>query len=135
MATAAKATPDLRSVLKDASFRKLWLAQFVSVFGDFLAMFGVISLVTFRWHGTATQVTYVLISFMLPLAFISPVGGVFVDRWNVKRVMIGSDLVRGLLVLLLVWVTGARQVYGVFIALSVFSAFFGPAQSVTLRTL
>ena len=135
MATTEVITPDTRGVFSQRDFRTLWLAQFVSVFGDFLAVFGVISLITFRWHGTAAQVTYVLISYMLPLAIVSPIAGVFVDRWRVKWVMVSSDLIRGALVLLLPWVTNVVQLYVIFIALSVVSSFFGPAQSVTLRTL
>src|SRR5258706_3307481 len=93
MATAAAAPkPNLREVFALPAFRKLWLAQFVSIFGDFLAIFGVISLITFRWHGTPAQVTYILIAYMAPLAIVSPVAGVFVDRWNLKPVMIASDL-------------------------------------------
>ncbi len=133
MATAPK--PNLRAVLKQAPFRKLWLAQFVSIFGDFLALFGVISLITFRWHGTVVQVTYITIAYMLPLAFIGPIAGVFVDRWNVRRVMITSDLLRAGLALLLVFVTDVREICIIFLVLSTVSSFFGPAQSVTLRTL
>ena len=48
-----------QAILKHRPFRTLWLAQFVSIFGDFLALFGVISLITFRMHGTAVQVTAV----------------------------------------------------------------------------
>ena len=135
MATPASPKPDLRGVFAQREFRALWLAQFVSVFGDFLALFGVISLITFRWHGSAAQVTYLLIAYMLPLAVVSPIAGVFVDRWPVKQVMISSDLMRGTLVLLLPWVTDLRQLCAIFIALSVVSSFFAPAQSVALRTL
>lgn len=135
MATAGAAKPDTRGVFSQRDFRTLWLAQFVSVFGDFLALFGVISLITFRWHGTAAQVTYLLISYMLPLALVSPIAGVFVDRWKVKQVMISSDLIRGSLVLLLPWVRDLRELCAVFIGLSVVSSFFAPAQSVALRTL
>ena len=83
MAAAAFPKPDARGVFAQRDFRTLWLAQFVSVFGDFLALFGVISLITFRWHGTAAQVTYLLIAYMLPLAIVSPIAGVFVVRWRV----------------------------------------------------
>ena len=43
-------TPQLtfRDVLKIRSVRRLWLAQLVSIFGDFLAIFAVFSLVTFQ---------------------------------------------------------------------------------------
>jgi MFS family permease len=134
MATPA-APLSLKTVFKQKSFRRLWLAQFVSIFGDFLALFGVISLITFRWHGTAVQVTAVSIAYMVPMAIIGPPAGVLVDRWNVKRVMIASDLIRAALIVLLVFVTDVRQICVIFLALSSVSSFFAPAQSVTLRTL
>src|SRR5205085_2957423 len=98
-----------REVLRIKSMRRLWAAQMVSIFGDFLAIFAVFSVVTFRLHGTATQVSMILVAYFIPLAFIGPIAGVFVDRWNVKRVMIASDLIRAILALLLVFVTDLSQ--------------------------
>ncbi|HEX9254945.1 MAG TPA: MFS transporter, partial [Candidatus Angelobacter sp.] len=125
----------LKTILRFKPFRTLWLAQFVSVFGDFLALFGVISLITFRWHGTAVQVTTVTIAYILPLAIIGPVAGVFVDHWNVKRLMIASDLIRAALILMLVFVHDVTQISIIFLLMSAVSSFFLPAQSVTLRTV
>ena len=135
--TAPSPTPAFKpqAILKHRPFRTLWLAQFVSIFGDFLALFGVISLITFRMHGTAVQVTAVTIAYILPLALISPVAGVFVDHWNVKRLMIASDLIRAGLILLLVFVRDVTQICVIFAALSTVSSFFAPAQSVTIRTI
>lgn len=135
MATAAQPGTGMRAVMALPDFRKLWLAQFVSIFGDFIALFAVISLITFRWHGNAAQITYVVIAYWLPLAIVTPVAGVFVDRWNVQRVMVASDIIRGLLVLLLPWVTDLTQVCAIFAALSCVSSFFSPAQSVLVRTI
>ncbi len=131
MATVAQPAPSLMR----SPFRKLWLAQFVSVFGDFLALFGVISLITFRWHGTPVQITWVMLSFMLPMAVVSPPAGVFVDRWNVKKLMIASDLIRALLISGLIFATNVYQICAIFAVLSAVSSFFAPAQSVALRTL
>ena len=125
----------MKEVFALPDFRKLWFAQFVSIFGDFLALFGVISLITFRWHGNVMQVTWVSIAYMIPLALVGPVAGVFVDRWNVKRVMVASDAVRCVLALLLVWATSVFQVCAIMFAISCVSSFFGPAQSITVRTL
>src|SRR3981189_1198816 len=125
----------LKTILKYKPFRTLWLAQFVSIFGDFLALFGVISLITFRWHGTPVQVTTVTIAFVLPMAIISPIAGVFVDHWNVKRLMIASDLIRAGLILMLAFAHNVTQISAIFIVLSSVSSFFAPAQSVTLRTI
>src|SRR5437899_1280035 len=80
----------LKDVLQRKPFRALWMAQFVSIFGDFLALFAVISLITYTWHGNPVQITLVVIAYALPLAVVGPPAGVFVDRWNVKRVMIAS---------------------------------------------
>src|SRR5258708_5481977 len=125
----------LKTILGFKPFRTLWLAQFVSIFGDFLALFGVIALITFRWHGTPVQVTAVSIAYLLPLAIIGPVAGVFVDHWNVKRIMIASDLIRAGLIMGLVFATDVRQICMIFAVLSAVSSFFAPAQSVTLRTV
>lgn len=133
------ATPPAALTLKDVlalkPFRRLWLAQFVSIFGDFLALFGVISLIAFRLHGTAVQVVAVTLAYALPMAVIAPPAGVLVDHWNVKRVMIASDLIRALLVILLIFATDVRQICAIFATLAIVSSFFSPAQSVTLRTL
>lgn len=135
----ASATPTptftQKTILRHQPFRTLWLAQFVSIFGDFLALFGVISLITFRLHGNAVQVTAVTIAYVLPLAIISPVAGVFVDHWDVKRVMVASDLIRAVLIVLLVFVTDVGQICAIFAIISTVSSFFAPAQSVTLRTI
>jgi DHA3 family macrolide efflux protein-like MFS transporter len=130
-------TPHLtfRDVLKIRSVRRLWLAQLVSIFGDFLAIFAVFSLVTFQLHGTPTQVSMILVAYMLPPAVVSPLAGVFVDKWNVKWTMIASDMVRGVLVLVLVFVRDLNAIYVIFLALSTVSSFFVPAQSVAVRAL
>jgi MFS transporter, DHA3 family, macrolide efflux protein len=133
---ATTGTPlSFRDVLGIRSVRRLWIAQIVSVFGDFLAIFAILAVVTFKFHGTATQVTMVLVAFMAPLAIVSPFAGVFVDRWHVKRTMVSSDLIRGVLVALLVFVHDLYLIYIILFLMSVVSSFFIPAQSVAVRIL
>src|SRR5690348_5650653 len=133
---ATSGTPlSFSDVLRLGPVRRLWIAQIVSVFGDFLAVFAIIAVVTFQLHGTATQVAMVLVAFMAPLAIVSPLAGVFVDRWNLKQTLIASDLIRGVLVLALVFVHNVYLIYAILFTMSVVSAFFVPAQSVAVRTL
>jgi MFS family permease len=131
-AEARKATG---SVLRLPAFRAILAAQFISIFGDFLALFGIISYITFKLHGNAVQVTTINIAYILPLALIGPVVGVVVDRLNVKRTMIASDLIRGCLALMLLFARTVPQIAAVLLALSVVSCLFVPAQSITVRTL
>jgi MFS family permease len=120
-------------VLRLTVMRRLWYAQIVSLLGDFLALFAVISVVSFKLHGSPAQVTGVQISYMLPLALLGPISGVFVDRWPLKPTLVSSDLLRAGLVALLFFSTALWQIYLVLAALSCVSSFFGPAQSVTIR--
>jgi MFS family permease len=107
----------------------------VSVFGDFLAIFAIIAFVTFNLHGTATQVGMVLVAFMAPFAVVSPIAGVFVDRWNLKRTLVASDVIRGVLCIGLIFVHNLWAIYAILFTMSVVSSFFIPAQSVAVRTL
>src|SRR5882724_10450412 len=88
-------------VLRFPMMRHLWFAQTISVFGDFIALYAVIAVLTFRLHATAQQVTGVQIAYLLPIAILGAVAGVFVDRWPLKPTMISSDLLRAGIVLLL----------------------------------
>jgi MFS transporter, DHA3 family, macrolide efflux protein len=127
--------PSQGHILRMPAFRTVWLAQFVSIFGDFLALFGIISLITFRMHGSAVQVTTMTVAYILPLAIFGPPMGVLVDHFDTRHTMIASDLIRGALILLLLVVHSVPQIAVVMFAISFVSCFFIPAQSITVRTI
>jgi len=115
--------------------RLLWIAQVVSIFGDFLALFSVLSDVSFRLKATPAQVTLISVTFLIPFALRGPVAGVFVDRWDAKRTMIASDLIRAALALGLAFASGLNQIYAILFALSAVSTFFVPAQTIAIRSV
>src|ERR1700742_199832 len=116
----------MRQVLADKQFRRLWIGQLVSIFGDFVALFAVQVAITFRMHGTAEDVTGVMVAFIAPMAIVGPIAGVFVDRWNPRITMIVSDLTRAVLIVLLAFATHLWQIYAIFFAMSTVSSFFLP---------
>ena len=124
----------MAAVLRIPTMRRLWYAALVSTFGDFLALFAVIGVLTFQLHATPQQVTGVQISYMLPIAVLGILAGVFVDRWPLKLTLVTSDFIRAALCLLLLLSHNVFSFYLVLAAISVVSSFFGPAQGVTLRT-
>jgi len=136
-ATTAPPTPpaamSMREVLRIDTMRRLWYAQIVSNLGDFLALFAVIGFLTFKLHANAQQVTGVQIAYLVPIAILGILAGVFVDRWPLKRTLVSSDVIRGVLCLLLPFSTQIWQFYTILAAISVVSSFFGPAQGVVIR--
>jgi len=121
-------------VLRVPMMRRLWYAQIISVFGDFLALFAVINVITFKLHANAQQVTGVQIAYMLPIAVLGILAGVFVDRWPLKPTMVSSDSIRAGLCLLLIFATQIWHFYAILAAISVISSFFSPAQGVAIRS-
>jgi MFS transporter, DHA3 family, macrolide efflux protein len=124
----------MAAVLRIPTMRRLWYAALVSTFGDFLALFAVIGVITFQLRATPQQVTGVQISYMLPIAVLGILAGVFVDRWPLKLTLVASDFTRAILCLLLIVCHDLFSFYLVLASISVVSSFFGPAQGVTLRT-
>ncbi|MDE3106006.1 MAG: MFS transporter [Acidobacteriota bacterium] len=125
----------MAEVLRIPAMRRMWYAQIISVFGDVLALFAVIGILTFRLHATPRQIIGVQIAYMLPIAILGVLAGVFVDRWPVKPTMVASDATRAVLVLLLMVSHTVWHFYAVLAAISVISSFFGPAQGVALRAV
>lgn len=124
-----------REVLALPGMLRLWVAQFVSVMGDFLALFAILSVASFRLHANPEQMTLISLFYMLPMGIIGPISGVFVDRWNVKYTMITSDLIRCVLAFALIFATSLWMLYAILFGISFVSTFFSPAQSVTVRTI
>ena len=83
----------LAAVLGRGAYRRLWLAQTVSRWGDTFAMVALVLLV-FRLTGSGLGVTGVVIAEILPVLLLAPVAGMVVDRLPRVQVMVAADLWR-----------------------------------------
>ena len=88
----------IRKVLKLRDFRLLWLAQIVSDFGDSLTTLALLILVNQLTGSTAALATMAVV-LAIPQVTFGLLAGVYVDRLDRKRIMIVSDVLRGMLVL------------------------------------
>jgi MFS family permease len=121
-------------VLRVPVMRRLWYAQLISTFGDFLALFAVINFLTFHLDATPRDVTGLQIAYLLPIAVLGILAGVFVDRWSLKPTLVASDITRAGLCLLLLFAHSTLHFYLILASISVVSSFFGPAQGVVIRS-
>ncbi|MBI5880145.1 MAG: MFS transporter [Chloroflexi bacterium] len=85
------------AVFRNRSFALLWSAEFVSSMGSALTSLAA-SILVFRLTGSAFSVGLMLMATAAPSVLIGLLAGVFVDRYDRKRIMIGADLVRAALV-------------------------------------
>jgi DHA3 family macrolide efflux protein-like MFS transporter len=122
------------SVLKNRHFLALWLGQVISNIGDYFYALAVPITVN-RLTGSTTAMALSTMSFFVPQLLFGLIAGVFVDRWNRRRTMIVTDILRGIIVLLCLTIRSANQVwifYLVGFLVSTASRFFYPARSASI---
>src|SRR5512138_626449 len=89
----------LRLLRENRNYRLLWLAQVVSELGDWFYSLAVYRLLLDLTGGKAQAVGLAVVLQVLPHTLIAPTAGVINDRISRKRIMIGADIARCLIVL------------------------------------
>jgi len=124
-----------RDLLGLRDFRYLWLGQIVSNFGDALTHLTLVLYINRLTRGDTQAIAWLLIALAIPTATIGLVAGVFVDRWDRKRVMVVSDILRGFLTFGLVLAVTTNQlwlIYALAFCHASVGAFFAPARSAVI---
>ena len=125
------------ATLRHRDFALLWVAGLISVAGDFALMIAL-ALHAYALTGSAIATGGVFAATLIPSVLLGSFAGVFVDRWDRKRTMATADLARAVLLLPLLAVVSADQLwllYGVRAATGIVGLFFGPAESALLPRL
>lgn len=81
------------SPLRRRDFRRLWIAQTVSIVGDKINQVAL-SIMVFELTNSPVQMGIVFAISYLPAALFGLVAGPLVDRWDRRRTMITADLLR-----------------------------------------
>jgi MFS family permease len=122
-----------RSPFAVRDFRLLWLGEAISALGDQFALIALpwLALVL---TGSALALGGVMAVMAVPRALLMLIGGVSVDRFSPRRVMLGSNAVRLVAVAALgaVVFAGAAELWMLYVFALVFGvadAFFFPAQT------
>ena len=132
----------VRLVTGNRDFAKLWAAQLVSLLGDWFSTIVISALIVSYTEGTGYQgiaVSGFLIARMLPPLLMRPLAGVLADRFDRKRLLIASDLLRALVVLGLLFTTQSPEylplIY-VFVVLQfLVSSVFEPARNAIMPSV
>ena len=136
--TPASRPPTFRDLLaRNRDFRLLWLGQVVSQLGDWFNVVAVYTLLL-DLTGSATAVAVMMVVQQLPIAVFGPLAGVLVDRVDRRRLMVWTDLVRGVLMFGLLLVRDAGDIWLAYLVIGlavIATAFFEPARSAMLPSI
>ncbi|MGD8604482.1 MAG: MFS transporter, partial [Anaerolineales bacterium] len=92
------------------NFRFLWFGQIISLLGDWFNLIASASL-TAQLSGSGLAIGGLFVIRMLAPFLISPFAGVLADRYNRKRLMIATDLLRAIVVLGFLLVRSSEQIW------------------------
>ncbi len=137
MDDAAQPVGYVALVRANLNYRRLWLGSVVSLLGDWFNTIALYALVL-QLSGSAIAIGAIFITKMLPWALASPVAGLIVDRYDRRRLMIGADLVRAVIVLGFILIDEPGEVPFIYLlaaAQVVVGSVFQPAQSASIPNI
>ena len=129
---------DFRQLLgQNRNYRYTWIGQVVSEIGDHFNNIAVFSLAMETTH-SGLVVSGVMLSRAIPAVMAGPLAGVVLDRFDRKRIMLASDLVRAVVALGFVVTVHHHQIwllYGLSALLMFASPFFTSGRTSILPTI
>ncbi|MBN3882305.1 MAG: MFS transporter [Nostoc sp.] len=128
------------ALLKNRGFMLLWIGQLLSQLAD--KVFFVLLIALLENYpplpGLAQNSMYstLMLSFTIPAILFGSAGGIFVDRLPKKLIMVGSDVVRGILTLCLPLLPRHFLILLILtFAISTVTQFFAPAEQAAIPLL
>jgi len=119
------------------AFRSLWLAQVISLTGDWFNTIASVIIVS-RYTASGLAVGSLFLARALPPFLLSPVAGVVADRFDRRKVLILSDVLRAGVVSCFLLINGPEDLWLLYV-LTVLqfsvSAFFEPARAALVPAL
>ncbi|MEK7558778.1 MAG: MFS transporter [Patescibacteria group bacterium] len=120
---------DMLSVARQRPFSLLMISEFFSQLAFNMQHF-VLIFVIYELTRSNTAVSGVILSFTIPALLFSFITGVYVDRWNKKRVLFITNLLRGLLLIPFFFSDlHIGLIYTLTFLVAVATQFFLPAES------
>jgi len=94
------ANDTIEFIKKSRDFRQFWYGQIISQMGDKVHSLAVLWLV-YQWTNSGFAVGIIMIATSLPAVLLGPVAGEFADNKDRKHIMVITDIIRGIIVLIL----------------------------------
>jgi len=127
-------TTHLAKVFEKPSYRRYWLAYSLSALGFELVSFALMVVLFDITRKAVTMGTFMAI-YMFCLVVFGPPAGIYLDRWNRKRIFILCNILLALLVLSLNFLAGLYWIYFAWFLASFFLVFLRPTRVALITSL
>ena len=137
-AGAAAAAPAALALFRQRNFTALWCGQFVSLLGERCTYIALVALLAEHTHGlrdarSAWLLSLLANTMLAPVLAFAPFAGAWIDRRNLKFVVVTCDALRAGIVLMVPVAYGLTgriaPVFAILFLLFTCGVFFRPAKS------
>ena len=122
-------------VFGSKTFFRLWLAQVISSLGDWIGLIAILAIAARVSDNSGAAVSLVMTTRVLPGFLLGTVGGVIIDRFDRRKVMVLCDIGRASLLLLLPFVDSLGGLLLISLGLEMLTLLWGPAQAATVPNI
>jgi MFS family permease len=127
-------TLHLAKAFERPAYRRYWLAYSLSALGFELVSFALMVILFDITRKAVTMGAFMGV-YMFCLVVFGPPAGIYLDRWNRKKIFIVCNLLLALLIASLNFFTGLSWIYGAWFLASLFLVFLRPARVALITNL
>lgn len=124
-----------KPLLRNRKYLLLVAAQLVSNMGEWLYFIALLTLVGLKWQATPWEITAMTLCMAIPIMIGGPIAGMLGDRYERKKIMIVSDVVRAALLVGMIFAGNLIQIYILLVAKGLMDVLFSPAKSGKIKEI
>lgn len=129
-------TQGFRTLFKNKNFLNLWCGQIFSQLADRVIFVVFVAFIASHFGTQTSLQSWLYVFFTIPAILLTSVAGVFIDRWNKKKTMISTNLIRAFIIALMPFFSGTLfHIYALAFLLSSATQFFVPAEASIIPSL
>jgi MFS family permease len=120
------------SLFKNRSLLIVGISESVSNTGNWITGMAVFAMIVFKGDGTILQSSGIYLAGLLPILLFSPAAGWLSDRFDRKKLMIASEILSGLAIIGLIFVTKIEWIYFLLALQAIFISWMTPARQASI---
>lgn len=117
------------------AYFRLWCAQVISSLGDWIGILAILAIAARVSSDSGTAVSFVMMARVVPGFFLATLGGVIVDRFDRRKVMVSCDVGRASLLMLLPFIDTVWGLVLVSFLLEILTLLWGPAKDASMPNI
>lgn len=122
-------------LLRNRALLTLALAESISALGSWVTTMAVFTLIVFQRGGGAAESSSIFLAALLPMLVMSPLAGRLADRFDRRRILLGSELFSAIVVSGIIVADNLLFIYGLLALQACAIAVVAPARSAALPSL